>query len=279
MTCGSRSVETGALPRPGKCLTQADHLPVGEPAREGETECGPREVPRPERPALQVDHGREVAVDALSAQRPSGRAPGVSRRRLRPVRGRSRGRRQGRERPDLPTFLVDEDEHVLRTRLREVPALHQDARGSAGRLRNRRDDDERGLVARGEPGERIGVRRRRRGRREPERRDGRLCERCEEHGLRLVPWTSRSHRSSARSRQPSVSSSTSGYCRTRSRTTSPTISTWGSSRAWPSSASSEWSSRRSTAAPASTSSPRRSSARRSSAARRRFARSSPSTSG
>ena len=142
-TWGRSSVETAAVPSPGKCLTQAASP---SPRANATPSSGPAEVPRAER-AAQVEHGREVDVDAAAAERaprrPAG-GEGVGGRAVR-ARGPPRAARRGNARTSPPSWST-KTSAPFGLRRRRVPAPDEHP-ADAARRRQPGDDDERGLLA------------------------------------------------------------------------------------------------------------------------------------
>ena len=107
--------------------------------RSGETarECDPvrrrAELTRAERTVGQIEHRREVDVDPFSPQGAAGRDTGCVSLRAARHGGSGRPGRNRRKRLDRAAFLIGEHERVRRSRIVDVPALHENTRGIACR--------------------------------------------------------------------------------------------------------------------------------------------------
>ena len=78
-----------------------------------------------ERPAAEVDHGREVDVHTGPSERTPGQVALLGRVLLTLVSARRARRRQTREGANVAALLVDEDERPARSRRVAVPTAHE----------------------------------------------------------------------------------------------------------------------------------------------------------
>ena len=74
---GDSSVETGAVPRPGKCLAHAAVPPAARPRANASPSARAVEMARAERPAAEIENGCEVDVHAGLAEGAPRRATGA----------------------------------------------------------------------------------------------------------------------------------------------------------------------------------------------------------
>jgi hypothetical protein len=120
-----------------------------EAAPEGDAEPLRPKMACPQRPVRRIENGREIDVDSDRAQRLPGVVPSCERVGDGAVARSRTPRRQLGQGPYLSTFLVGEDERSARPPQVPVPPSDDDS-ADAGRRRQARDHDERGLLVRGQ---------------------------------------------------------------------------------------------------------------------------------